>query len=90
MGNSKTTQEHIQDVHEVQGRHGNWNSSPYMLGMFNGLELALAIIEDREPQYKDKPDKGFLHCFHTCSMCNAITESRKTLPTEADVSANGQ
>lgn len=46
----------LRDVHAIQGTHGNWNDHPYMLGMFNGLELALAIMEDREPQYREAPD----------------------------------
>lgn len=42
----------IEDLRELimlQGANGNWNASPYMTGLYNGMELALAIIEDREP-----------------------------------------
>lgn len=45
----------VREVHEIQSWHGNWNYSPYMRGLFNGLELAMAILEDREPSYKDSP-----------------------------------
>ena len=41
----------------IQGQDGNWNHDPYMHGMFNGMELMLAIIERREPAYRDKPQK---------------------------------
>lgn len=41
----------------VQGSNGNWNHDPYMHGMFNGLECALATIEQREPNYRSAPTK---------------------------------
>lgn len=45
----------LRQVHAVQGMDGTWNVSPYMAGMFNGLELAMAIFEDREPDYRTAP-----------------------------------
>lgn len=54
---SKTHLEKLKEVHEVQGYQGNWEYSEYMWGMYNGLELALAIYEDREPIYKEKPKR---------------------------------
>lgn len=42
----------LRDVHAIQGNDGNWDADEYMRGMFNGLELALAIFEGREPAYK--------------------------------------
>lgn len=50
----------LRDLVRVQGEHGNWNCNHYMLGVFNGLECALATLERREPQYRRKPDKGWL------------------------------
>lgn len=47
----------IKDVHGIQAENGNWNFNPYMMGMFNGLELALCLIEEREPRYKDAPSE---------------------------------
>ena len=44
----------IQEVHKVQNSNGNWDSNEYMRGLANGLELALSILEDREPVYKSK------------------------------------
>ena len=50
----------LRTTHEVQGRDGNWDYSPYMRGLFNGLELALSFLEGkREPQYRDKPEGGY-------------------------------
>lgn len=45
------------DLIKVQGLDGNWNSGPYMQGMYNGMEVILAVIEDREPVFKDAPEK---------------------------------
>ena len=41
----------------VQGQNGNWNYDPYMQGMYNVLECALATLEGREPEYRSAPDK---------------------------------
>jgi len=45
---------------KIQGEHGNWNCNAYMLGMYNGMECALATIEGRMPQFRRKPVDGFL------------------------------
>lgn len=54
---SKTKLEQLKQVHEIQGYKGNWDYSEYMLGLYNGLELALAIYEEREPNYKNPPKR---------------------------------
>jgi hypothetical protein len=41
----------------VQGQNGNWNYDPYMHGMYNGLECALATLEHRDPEYRSAPKK---------------------------------
>lgn len=51
----------VRDVRNAQGADGTWNSSAYMRGLYNGLELALSILEgEREPRYKGEPDGGYL------------------------------
>jgi hypothetical protein len=42
----------IRQLIEVQGRDGNWNHSEGMTGMFNGMELILAVLENRDPVYR--------------------------------------
>lgn len=45
----------IQQVRElvnIQGSKGNWDSSDYMTGLFNGLEMSLSILEKREPVFR--------------------------------------
>ena len=46
----------LRDLLAVQGSDGNWNADPYMHGMYNGMELALALLEDREPVFKAAPE----------------------------------
>lgn len=47
----------LREMVKVQGGGGNWDSSPYMRGMYNGMELMLAVTEDREPRYRDAPER---------------------------------
>lgn len=42
----------IAEAHEIQGSDGNWNANDYMLGMFNSMEFCLAILEDRDVNYR--------------------------------------
>jgi len=46
----------LKEVHDIQGSNGNWDAGFYDLGLFNGLELALAIMEDREPILRMPPE----------------------------------
>lgn len=46
--------EQLREVHAVQGREGCWDIDDYMLGLYNGLELALSIMENRAPIYKKR------------------------------------
>ena len=43
----------LKEMHAVQGTDGNWNFDDYMRGLFNGLELALSLMEERPPEFKD-------------------------------------
>ena len=45
----------LREVHAVQGRDGCWDIDDYMLGLYNGLELALSIVENRDCRYKQRP-----------------------------------
>ena len=47
----------LREMLKVQGVNGNWNSDPYMHGMYNGMEYALSIFENREPLYRNAPEK---------------------------------
>lgn len=51
-GEERTAVEKIRDRRDAQGIDGNWNTSEYMLGLYNGLELSLSVLEDREPVYR--------------------------------------
>ena len=49
----KRRMENLRNVWEAQGNDGNWNYDEYMLGMFNGLELALSMMEGRDVEYRE-------------------------------------
>ena len=53
----QTKSEEMKALMSVQGSDGNWNYDSYMLGMYNGMELMLSILEEREPIFRDAPDK---------------------------------
>ena len=58
MPKAKTPEEKLhslRNLRDIQGSEGNWDQGEYMRGMYNGMELAVAILEDREPDYKDAP-----------------------------------
>lgn len=47
----------VYELLDIQATDGNWNYDPYMLGKYNGMELIISIIENRDPKYKDAPSK---------------------------------
>ncbi|MEV0619585.1 hypothetical protein AB0I81_40145 [Nonomuraea sp. NPDC050404] len=50
----------VRKVHEIQGRAGNWDYDAYQRGLYNGLELAVSILDgDRKPDYRDAPPEGY-------------------------------
>lgn len=49
--------EKLQEMIKTQSTDGNWNYTPYMTGLLNGLLLAQSVItDDHEPEYRDVPD----------------------------------
>lgn len=42
----------LKDILEIQGSDGNWNYDDYMLGLFNGMELARATVEGGRPKFR--------------------------------------
>lgn len=78
--------EQIKNLMTTQGSHGNWDYDPYMMGMYNGMECALACLEQREPEYKSAPevwgrDKAdqLLSAMKENPTVNKVTESSADL-----------
>lgn len=42
----------LKKVQEIHGKKGNWDYDDYMLGMYNGMEVLMAIIEKRDPVFR--------------------------------------
>lgn len=47
----------LNEIIKIQGAKGNWNVSPYMTGLYNGLIMAKSIFTDKNPKYKNIPKK---------------------------------
>lgn len=49
----KELMDRIEDANKLkdfQGSEGVIQNNPYMIGLYNGMELALSIVEDRDPK----------------------------------------
>ena len=44
-------------VVDIQKTTGNWDYDPYMHGMANGMILSLAIMEEKDPEFLEAPEK---------------------------------
>lgn len=51
----ETKIEVAKEVQRIQGENGNWNFDEYMLGLYNGMEMILSVLEDREPEFRSPP-----------------------------------
>ena len=45
---------------ELQGQNGNYNYDSYMLGLYNGMEYIISLLEVREPKFIDGKEIKFL------------------------------
>lgn len=45
---------------ELQGRDGNYNYDEYMLGLYNGMEYIVSLLEVREPKFINGKEVKFL------------------------------
>jgi hypothetical protein len=55
-----TATDKIRNLRDVQGRDGTWDMDEYMRGLYNGLELAVSILEgEREPDFRSEPASGY-------------------------------
>ena len=63
----------IRELIKMQGCDGSWNFNSYNLGIFNGMEAILALMEDREPVLRTCKNEDFLDkSFITLKKCTAI------------------
>jgi len=44
----------IKNLRDIHGQDVNWDHSDYMMGIYDGLEIAIAAMEGREPVTKNK------------------------------------
>lgn len=48
----KTRVKKVKEIRKVQEQMIETNADYYMVGLFNGLEMAVAILENREPEFR--------------------------------------
>lgn len=65
----------LKDMIKIQSTDGNWNHSQYMHGMANGMILALALLEDKDPVFLHAPDKW---------LCDRPHNEFNGFPTKAE------
>ena len=49
--------ESLKNLRDIQGQKGNYDQGEYMRGMFNGLEVAVSVFTQTEPQFKEWLEK---------------------------------
>lgn len=47
----KTRVKEVKKIRKIQEKTIETNADDYMIGLFNGLEMAVAILENREPEF---------------------------------------
>ena len=45
---------------DCQGQDGNYNYDGYMLGLYNGMEYIISLLEVREPNFRNGKDINFI------------------------------
>lgn len=50
-----TPLDQLKSMEKIQRASGNWDFDPYMHGLANGLILAVATLEGKEPQFLEAP-----------------------------------
>jgi hypothetical protein len=50
----KSNIEVLRELIKIQGAHGSWRYDEYNRGLYNGLEMALATLENRAPERKGR------------------------------------
>lgn len=49
------------DLRYIQSQKGNYDYDNYMHGIYNGMEMIIALFEEREPNFIDGKDIEFIH-----------------------------
>lgn len=49
--------EKLKELTKVQCTEGNWNYDEYMRGMANGMILSVSVLENKAPEYLEKPEQ---------------------------------
>ena len=79
--------EKLQELIDIQCSAGNWDHSPYMHGMANGMLVAMSVLTGESPKFKDAPDM-FLDDLKTLdkfnNSCKIVGNAKKSNQDEAN------
>jgi hypothetical protein len=56
MNELKERFDRLKKYHEDMGQDGHYNFNPNTFDYYRGLEIAMSILEDRIPQFKEVPE----------------------------------
>lgn len=48
--------ENMKGMLKIHGADGNWNYDEYSFGVYNGMEFMVALMENRSPKFREKPE----------------------------------
>lgn len=51
MNTLKSKTKEVKGIRDLQGKSLEASQDDYMVGLYNGLEMGLAILESREPEF---------------------------------------
>lgn len=73
---AKVIEKELNEIIEVMKEDGNWNYSPYMLGLLNGLLLAESIMKrnKKDPEYYTEPEKWYEEQRYEKPMVSAMKD----------------
>ena len=80
------------EILNIQAQKGNYNYDSYMLGLYNGMEMIVALFEQRKPKFIDGHDIEFIEDYKSRNE-KAIEKLDKyinTCETEAKHTLNNE
>jgi len=70
----------LKNLVELQSTKGNYDQSDYMRGLANGLIMALAIFEHKEPNFFEPLNQNALHTKKLIEVLERLRKSMKLNP----------
>ena len=69
----------VNDIRNIHSQDGVWNYDSYTLCLYNAYEYVSSILENREPEFRNKPKGGWLKDLK-CNLsecCDPVVDKKK-------------